>query len=520
MGPRSQRKHASILTLAMLLVGFASFVYEPAVSHSLLPTAHKFGAPRSPNVARRASTKPPLRSLTTIIVGAGPSGLLLAHRLLEAGATVQIFDSRPDPRSAGGALEGRAYALGLGIRGRTAIRTVDDELWNAIKLKGFASERFKLHLSSSFAIDLRTPEESGSLEPSILLYQSDLCAAMLDELEKRYSKSERLNACFGAKVESVDPLNGIVTLEHTSTDGSAAKIQSADLIAGCDGVNSIVRKTLEQQCEGLEVSKEMLPGCLKVLRFPEMPAALDPSAVHAIPGGGGSSAFVEPTAEGACALINWRPNEGSSDKRSESKEGATVDLGSLTDPAEAAEVLKAKFPMISDMIDLDSGRQFVEQSSSRAATVKCNTYHFGTAVLLGDAAHSTGGASGQGCNSALQDSASLADILEQTGGHVAPALLEYSQARVPEGHALLDLSLGPKEGAGPIQRVLYGLATLRDFIFGRLKIGEPSLQVELTTTLTPFTELRRKRDFFFGEFPPQSAFDDAISSVIAREPSP
>jgi len=443
----------------MLLVGFASFVYEPAVSHSLLPTAHKFGAPRSPNVARRASTKPPLRSLTTIIVGAGPSGLLLAHRLLEAGATVQIFDSRPDPRSADGALEGRAYALGLGIRGRTAIRTVDDELWNAIKLKGFASERFKLHLSSSFAIDLRTPEESGSLEPSILLYQSDLCAAMLDELEKRYSKSERLNACFGAKVESVDPLNGIVTLEHTSTDGSAAKIQSADLIAGCDGVNSIVRKTLEQQCEGLEVSKEMLPGCLKVLRFPEMPAALDPSAVHAIPGGGGSSAFVEPTAEGACALINWRPNEGSSDKRSESKEGATVDLGSLTDPAE-------------------------------------------------------------GCNSALQDSASLADILEQTGGHVAPALLEYSQARVPEGHALLDLSLGPKEGAGPIQRVLYGLATLRDFIFGRLKIGEPSLQVELTTTLTPFTELRRKRDFFFGEFPPQSAFDDAISSVIAREPSP
>ena len=43
-------------------------------------------------------------------------------------------------------------------------------------------------------------------------------------------------------------------------------------------------------------------------------------------------------------------------------------------------------------------------------------YHLGRAVLLGDAAHSTGGASGQGCNSALQDAISLADALERSGG--------------------------------------------------------------------------------------------------------
>ena len=49
--------------------------------------------------------------------------------------------------------------------------------------------------------------------------------------------------------------------------------------------------------------------------------------------------------------------------------------------------------------------------ASRAATIRCNAYTYGRVALLGDAAHSTGGASGQGCNSALQDAAALADAL-------------------------------------------------------------------------------------------------------------
>jgi 2-polyprenyl-6-methoxyphenol hydroxylase-like FAD-dependent oxidoreductase len=46
--------------------------------------------------------------------------------------------------------------------------------------------------------------------------------------------------------------------------------------------------------------------------------------------------------------------------------------------------------------------------------VTCNTYHYGNfAVLTGDAAHATGGVSGQGVNSALQDAALLANCLAQ-----------------------------------------------------------------------------------------------------------
>ena len=102
----------------------------------------------SPNVG------PPLRIL---IVGAGPSGQLLSHLLLrhneqfrnddnESKAVVSgrqflvtMVDSGSDPRTKDA--EQRAYALGIGIRGRTAVRDgVDVELWKAIKERGYESE--------------------------------------------------------------------------------------------------------------------------------------------------------------------------------------------------------------------------------------------------------------------------------------------------------------------------------------------------------------------------------------------
>mmetsp|Transcript_125467 Transcript_125467/g.244396 ORF Transcript_125467/g.244396 Transcript_125467/m.244396 type:complete len:535 (-) Transcript_125467:315-1919(-) len=466
------------------------------------------------HVLKAASDAAPLEQLSVAILGGGPSGLLLAHRLLDAGACVQIFDGRADPRSDAAALEGRAYALGLGVRGRTAIRSAyGGELWDAVSTSGFGSERFKLHFSPSFSLDLRTPEDSNGLEPSLLVYQTDLCGALLQDLDDRYASTGRFCAYFETSAESVDPLGGAVTV----CDGNGSRsIGPVDLIAGCDGVNSVTRDAIARDCAGFEADVVPLPGKLKVLRFPLMPKNLDASAVHAIPGSGGTSAFIEPTARGVCALINWRdvPNKEGDTEAGSKKDSATpVDFSSLADADEARDALAARFPLLADVIDLDCGRQFVQQQTSKASTVKCNTYHYGKAVLLGDAAHSTGGASGQGCNSALQDSAALADKLIASGGSVGPALLAYSRHRVPEGHALLDLSLGPGEAAGPLRRALYGMSTLKDTVLSRFQLSEPPLQTLLTTTLESFSDIRRRRDFFFGDFPSDATFAAKIAEL-------
>ncbi|CAE7877011.1 kmo-1 [Symbiodinium microadriaticum] len=170
-------------------------------------------------------------------------------------------------------------------------------------------------------------------------------------------------------------------------------------------------------------------------------------------------------------------------------------------------------------MDEESAKQFVSQKASRASTVKCNTYSFGRAVLLGDAAHSTGGASGQGCNSALQDAVVLAEVLQKEvadAGHDVPeALALYSKKQVPEGHALLDLSLGPGDSAGPLRRALYGAASFAGTLLSKLGLAEPPLQTLLTTCLTSFAEIRRDRDLYFGDFPSQEQFDREIEKNTA-----
>lgn len=425
------------------------------------------------------------------IVGGGPAGLLLAHRLLESGATVKLFEGREDPRT-DAQPEGRAYALGLGLRGRTAIRTASDgALWERVAGAGFASDKFTLHLPFG-AFDLRKPDPK--MEPSILIYQTDLCSAMLDVLEEEHGASGRLSLQFNARIAAVDPVRGEVEGEQF------------DCVAGCDGVQSAVRTAMcDAAADGcLEVETVQLPGFLKVVRLPRMPSALASDAVHLVPGAGGLAAFLEPTAEGCCALISWR-SVGAAEQE---------DPGAITDPAAARALLASSFPTLRDALDTaDAGAQFVRQRVSTASTVRCGSYHLGKAVLLGDAAHSTGGASGQGCNSALQDAAALASALERFGGDVEAATAAYSRERLPEGHALLDLSVGPSREVGGLRRALFGLSSVTDTLLSKVGLSEPPLQTLLTTSLKPFAQIRRDRAALLGAFPSDAEFATAIEEA-------
>lgn len=485
----------------------------------------------------------PLGGMRAAVVGGGPAGLLLAHRLLGDGATVDIFESRVDPRVDGAPPEGRAYALGLGLRGRTAIRSVDEQLWQVVAQQGFGSDRFTLHLPFG-AFDLRKPDETRpDQEPSVLIYQTDLCSALLSELEARYGETGRLSVTHGTRVASIDVAAGSIGVAGVSGEELQQAHVAYDLVAGCDGVQSAVRAAMEAAAPSLGVETATLPGSLKVLRLPRMPAALAPDAVHLVPGKGGLVAFLEPTAHGVCALISWR-GPVAVDSIADAGAGpegdqATVDPAALRDAAEAQAMLVEAFPTLRDVLEQandeaagTAGAQFVAQRVSTASTVRCASYHLAPhCVLLGDAAHSTGGASGQGCNSALQDAVVLADALvaessastsDGDGGDgrcrvdVPAALAAYSAARVPEGHALLDLSVGPRRERGPLARLRFGLSSVTDSLLSKLGLGEPPLQTLLTTSLKPFAQIRREREGIFGPFPTDAEFAHAIEKAVGR----
>ena len=453
------------------------------------------------------------------IAGAGPSGLLLAHLLLRQGAQVSIYESRPDPRSnTRGALAGFAYALGLGIRGRTAIKSVDERLWQAVKAKGNECDRFRLHVGPfNFKLrdsaKARRKKKDAVVEPSLLLFQADLCIAMIEELERRYGSFCDLN--FQFRVLDCDMEANTMTVDMMK---NLTTTQSFDLLVGCDGVNSMIRSSIKEASPRFIADKQTLPGEFKVVRLNSTPPKLDPNSVALlVPKKGSSTAFMEPTVNGSCCILfagRGGPDSSILSPNKDNDENKTAAL---------AETLLESFPLLEGADLLDVAEQLIAQKPGTASSVTCNAYHYDCSVALtGDAAHATGGVSGQGVNSALLDSMALHDCLLQFFNatdkerSIGAALLEYSKRQVPEGKAIFDLSFGPKPTG--FKRILFTLRGIRDTIFqGRFGIGRKPLQTLLTTTMEPFSSIRRKMDFFYDEpFPDSASFNNSIAAIYTN----
>ncbi|KAL9179322.1 hypothetical protein ACHAXT_008612 [Thalassiosira profunda] len=474
--------------------------------------------------------------LSVAIVGAGPSGLLLAHRLAKSSLPinfdkVDVYESRSDPRDVQKQnLGSRAYALGLGIRGRTAIKAVDEEMWEAVKKRGYECERFRLHFNAKWNIKLRD-RESG-VEPSVLIYQTDLCGALLDELDK-HASSGKGNDAIQQQIEG-----------------------PYDLIVGCDGANSIVRDALQAYSPPNTFSfaqRKLLPGCFKVARTEKMPPLLDPESVGLIlpeTKSLGITAFVEPTVDGgSCILFAGRlassDKEVSADKDGEEMElghilfpppDAAVDSKPTLDAATISKLIIDQFPLLEGTPGMeDIVKKLLSQRTSVAQSVKCNIYSSSDDVtataICGDAAHATGGVSGQGCNSALMDSVALANSLEQCyrpsdeSGDAAKkakrdmlhqSVSSYSQKALPEGQALYDLSFGNDGMTLPIFRSVRAmLSNAVDALFGgRFGIGKKPLQTLLASSSAPFVEIRRDREkYYVKDFPSDEMFRKDIDGL-------
>ena len=358
--------------------------------------------------------------MNIVIIGAGPAGLFLAHRLLALSQnhTVQLYDSNQNPTDLEYA-DSRGFGLGLGTKVQQWLNSIE-----GLQEK-LASQGVEL-----------TP---GGL---ILIPRRDLCA-LLVHLLTRYGnrtsdESSRLSVNFNVPVVDVDLARREIVIERESGHETVGY----DLLVGADGIHSTIRNALMlSKPDEIDFQQLQRPHVWKVLQL-SMPPELQQSPPRIIRLQKRNTQFglvfggCLPRKDGdLTALIFWQP-VGSSDQ---------INPYGITSPEELQQLLQEMFPKNFPAFKLnrDQAAAFLAAQPGHEYWSQCRYYHDlqGQVVLIGDAAHSMFSFLGQGCTAAIKDAVVLDSLLRQHGDQLSLVLPQFSAQQVEEGHAASDLGL-------------------------------------------------------------------------------
>jgi kynurenine 3-monooxygenase len=353
-----------------------------------------------------------------VIIGVGPTGLLLAHYLLRRGQyQVELYEQRPDPRSTD-VSQDRTFPLSLQERGRKALRQIPG-LEEAIAADSVFCAGTKLHPHKG------KPREILRSVPILTIDRNRLVFILLQQLTQNYD-SEQLIVKFGCQCIGVDPQAKTVALQPEQ--GEAFTVVYDRLVAA-DGARSPIRDHLagELQCE-----QTYVPDAYKSVFLSRVNSALgvelDADKIH------GASRDIQ-------TRMLMVPQLGDRLNGVIIFEQAQNPLSDLKNKEEVLNFFQVKFPVFGQLMSSEDAEAFWQRPIGRVLTVRCDRFHQGDSILLlGDAAHAVSPTIGQGCNASLEDVLIFEQLLEQYNDDWAQALPMFSEQRVPDAHALQELS--------------------------------------------------------------------------------
>jgi 2-polyprenyl-6-methoxyphenol hydroxylase-like FAD-dependent oxidoreductase len=333
-----------------------------------------------------------------LVVGAGPTGLLLAGDLAQAGVSCTVLDRR-----SGSSNLTRAFAVHARTLEQLDARGIADDLITTGARLG------SLRLLGRAAVDL-------SVLPS--RYPFVLVTPQYETERRLHERAVAAGVEFvsGAEVHDVRQDEEGVQAVAQLTDGSSAT-WSARYLVGTDGVHSRVRAAIGQPFPGRSAVRSVV---LADVRLAQEPA--DVLTVNAV---GDAFAFLAPFGDGWYRVVAW-------DRHNQQPDTAPTSL------AEVRSTVQRALGTDYGMHDARWLSRF--HSDERQAPA----YRVGRVLLAGDAAHVHSPAGGQGMNTGLQDAANLSWKLAAVcrGRSGAELLDTYQGERHPVGATVLRFSGG------------------------------------------------------------------------------
>jgi len=355
-----------------------------------------------------------------VIIGAGPAGLLLAHYLLRRGKyCVELYEQRADPRLIDAAPD-RTFPISLQERGRKALRQMAG-LEEAIAKAGVFCNGTKMYRQHGKA------RKIGRKIPILTIDRNRLVMILLQHLTQTYT-SEQLLVKFDCQCVQVDRKAKTVTLQPQQ--GEAFTV-AYDALVAADGARSRIRDYLAQNA-GLQCELNYVPDAYKSVFLSRSNSALglelEPDKIHASNRDNQTRMLMVPQPGNRLnGVIIFDAGQNP--------------LSSLSTKEEVLTFFQENFPLFGQLMSQKEAEAFLQRPVGRVLTVSCDRFHDGDSILLiGDAAHAVSPSIGQGCNASLEDVLIFERLLEQYEDDWALVLPAFSQQRVPDAHALRELS--------------------------------------------------------------------------------
>jgi kynurenine 3-monooxygenase len=353
-----------------------------------------------------------LKNKNISIVGGGLVGSLLSIYLSKQGASVSVFDKRPDLRK-DISQAGRSINLALSNRGIRAL----EPLGITKEIMEISMPMYKRIMHS--VKGSLTEQKYGKNNQAIYsVSRHDLNERLVNIAEKI-----GVRFYFNYECEKVDFLNTELFFKNGASSIS-------DYIFAADGAGSLIRKHMSRSFPDVNMTEKFIDSSYK-----ELTISSNLDGTHKLPNDSlhiwpreSFMVIALPNLDGTFTCTLFAPNEGSDS------------FSSIENKKDVRKFFLSYFPDLIDLIP-DLEIQYFDNPTSRLGFVRCSSWKKQNTILIGDACHATVPFYGQGMNAGFEDCFLLNNWINENHNLSDNNIADFLSKRYLNTSAMQDLSM-------------------------------------------------------------------------------